>query len=123
MCENTKPIPPAVAEYAVELANEELSVCKAFFRTPRGDLRGKIVLKDGQAKFVCEGSEYDRAYAEQCELSVKMWTATILHLPDGGTSEVCRLPRYTGDREGMVPPEQGPMPGAERNCRLGAPKR
>lgn len=118
MCENNEPIPDAVAKYAVKLSNLELTGCDAFFPTPRGELRGKIVFEDGQAKFVCTGSESDRAYAEQCQIQVRMWTSTILHLPGGGTASVTRRARYPGDVEGMTPAEQMPQPGAERSCRL-----
>lgn len=118
MCENTKPVPPAVAEYAIELANAELTGCDAFFETPRGELRGKIIFQGGRAKFVCSGSEFDRAYAEQCDISIRLWTSTILHLPDGGTANVVRKARYPGDVEGMTPKDQMPKPGAERSCRL-----
>lgn len=100
MCE-AGPIPQAVQDYILSVANAELDECQAFFPTPKGNLGGKVVLVGDQVKLVGEFSEEVQEYLSRCKISIRMAIKTEITLPDGTVASIARLSRYPGDVEGM----------------------
>jgi len=99
MCE-VKDIPPEIVRYIVDVANGELTECAAFFPTPKGEIRGRIVIRKGELRFIAEGSEEIKAYVARCRPITMMNISTYLELPDGTLVIISRHPRHPGDVEG-----------------------